>query len=93
MLRGVKLTGEIKPVDPNRGIAEAITEAARRTDASNKALIDAVRSIITKAPEVQVVHHETVQATQAVAKRPAKWTFTVERDEQGLMTSITAVAG
>jgi len=33
MIRGnVKLAGEIKPVDPNAGVAAAIVEAARRTD-------------------------------------------------------------
>lgn len=92
MLRGVKLAGEIKPVDPNRSVSEAILETGRRTDASNKALIEAVKGILVKAPEVQVAAPQVKVQMPATAK-PTKWTFTVERDGDGLMTSITATAG
>ncbi len=92
MLRGVKLAGEIKPIDPNKGVSEAILEAARRTDASNKALIEAVKSIIAKAPEVHVAAPQVKLQMPAAAGRPTKWVFKVERDSQGLMTQITATA-
>ena len=77
-------------IDPGQAVADAILQMGRATDASNKALIQAVKSIIMAPPQVQVVHHETVQAVKA---RPTKWTFKVERDAQGLMTQITATAG
>lgn len=92
MLKGVKLAGEIKPVDPNRSVSEAILEAGRRTDASNRALIEAVKGILVKAPEVQVAAPQ-VKVQMPAAQKVTKWTFTVERDGDGLMTSITATAG
>lgn len=91
MLKGVKLVGEIKPADPNRSVAEAILEAGRRTDESNKALIAAVKSIMVSAPNVAVAAPQVKVQMPATAK-PTKWTFTVERDANGLMTQITAEA-
>lgn len=79
-------------IDPGQAVAEAILQAGRRTDESNKALIAAIKGIIMAPPQVQVVHHETVQPAPAAKPRPTEWTFTVVRDAQGLMTSITARA-
>ena len=90
------LKGYVKPpvstvVDPNKSVAAAIIEAGRRTDESNKALIQAVKSIMMAAP--QVVHHETKTDVAVAVPRPTKWTFKVERDQDGLMTQIIAKAG
>jgi hypothetical protein len=78
--------------DPNQGIAEALA----RSDLSNKALIDAVKGIMMKAPEVQVVQlpaqAQPVPVEQPIIRRPRKWTFTIERDENGLMDGISAKA-
>lgn len=86
---------KLKPVEkpnPNRDIAEALA----RSDISNKALIDAVKGIMMKAPEVQVVQlpaqAQPIPVEQPVIRRPRKWTFTVERDENGLMSGISAKA-
>jgi len=86
----LKLVDET-PEDPSTAVAAAIVEAARRTDASNKALIEAIKTLIIPAPKVQVIHHETQVPTTA-GDRPRKWVFTVARDADGLMTSITAEA-
>lgn len=88
MLKNAKIAGEIKPVDPNRGVAEAILEAGRRTDASNKALIDAIKNM--SAPQVQVVHHETKQTVMTPIPVPRRRVFTVERDGAGLLERVVA---
>jgi hypothetical protein len=91
MLKGsVRLVRE-ETTDPNKSVTEAIVEAARRTDASNKALIDAVKGILAAAPQVQVAAPQ-VKVQLPANQRPTKWVFKVERDENGLMTSITAEA-
>ena len=92
MLKGyVKLKPTVK-VDPNKGIADALA----RADINNKALIDAVKGIMMKAPEVQVVQlpaqAQPVAAELPVIRRPRKWVFTIERDENGLMAGISAKA-
>jgi len=91
MLKGPVTILKAVQVDPNKSIAEAVLEAGRRTDASNKALIDAVKSVIMQAPQVQVAAPQVKVQLPAVVK-PTKWVFTVHRDEQGLMTQITAEA-
>lgn len=93
MLKGnIKLVRD-EVIDPNKSVADAVLEAARRTDASNKDLITAIKGIIMAPPQVQIVHHETKTAIAAApAARPAKWVFTVQRDAEGRMTSITAEA-
>ena len=80
-----------EPIDPNKSVAEALLEVGRRTDASNKALIEAVKGIIMKAPDVQVAAPQVKVQLPANAK-PAKWVFKVERDAEGRMTQITATA-
>ena len=92
MLKGnVKLIRD-EPLDPNKSVAEAILEAGRRTDASNKALIDAVKGIIMKAPDIQVAAPQ-VKVQMPTNAKPTKWVFKVERDAEGRMTQITAEAG
>ena len=91
MLKGnIKLARD-EVVDPNKGVAEAIIEAGRRTDTSNKALIEAIKSVVMQAPQVQVAAPQVKVQLPAVVK-PTKWVFTVHRDEQGLMTTVTAEA-
>jgi len=93
MIRGnVKLNSAIEPVDPNAGVAQAIAEAGRRTDESNRALIDAVKGIMMTPPQVQVA------APQVKVQMPNKvnsWTFTIgyqEIDGFQRPVTITAVA-
>ena len=91
MLKSSAKIVEVPRIDPNKSVAEAIAEAAKRTDASNKALIDAVKAIMVQAPQVHVAAPQVKVQLPAVAK-PTKWVFTVHRDEQGLMTTVTAEA-
>ena len=92
MLKGYVKLKPIVKANPNQDIAEALA----RNDISNKALIDAVKGIMMKAPEVQVVQlpsqAQPVAAEQPLIRRPRKWVFTVERDEHGLMAGISAKA-
>lgn len=93
MLKGHLKLARDEIVDPNKSVAEAVLEAARVTNASNKDLITAIKGIIMAPP--QVVHHETKQMLAAApvqVARPTKWVFTVQRDDAGFMTSITAEA-
>jgi hypothetical protein len=93
MIKGrVKFDSAIEPVDPNAGVAQAIAEAGRRTDESNRALIDAVKGIMMTPPQVQVA------APQVKVQMPAKvsgWEFTIgyqEIDGFQRPVTITAVA-
>lgn len=91
MLKGhVKLVKDEIP-DPNRSVAAAILEAAQRTDASNKALIEAVKHIMVQAPQVQVAAPQ-VKVQLPANQKPTKWVFTVQRDGQGFIETITAEA-
>lgn len=78
--------------DPNKTLAVAILEAGRRTEESNKALITAVKGIIMAPPQVQVVQHEGKQVPLAAIARPTRWTFSMVRDTNGLLTQVTAEA-
>jgi hypothetical protein len=91
MLKGNVKPIRDEPIDPNKSVSAAIIEAAKRTDDSNKALILAVKDIMMTAPQVHVAAPQVRVQLPANAK-PTKWVFSVQRDENGLMTSITAEA-
>jgi len=87
----LRFTPEPEKIDP---VIAAINESTKRTDVNNKALIDAVKTVILSqsqvpaaAPKVEVI------SPVSAPSRPRKWTFTVERDENNLMTRIIAEAG
>ena len=87
---GLKVV-EVQKTDPNKAIAEAISASVRRSDEQHKALIDAVKSIVTKAPDVSVAAPQ-VKVQLPENKRPTKWTFTMVRNAEGMLESITAEA-
>lgn len=81
MIKGKLNVTPIETAKPDRSVADAIVTG-------NKALLEAIKSITVQAPEIQVVHHEGKSVQ--IPMKPKKWTFTVERDENNLLTRIVA---
>jgi len=89
----LRFTPEPEKIDPViAAISAANSDAAKRADAGNKALIEAIKTVIVTQPQVPQSRAAVVQPTTPPS-RPRKWTFTVERDENNLMTRIIAEAG
>lgn len=91
-MANLELVKSAPKADPIRVMTDALTESARRTEASNKALVEAVKGIVMKASDVNVAAPQ-VKLQMPESKKPLKWTFTMVRNAEGLLESITAVAG
>jgi TPP-dependent pyruvate/acetoin dehydrogenase alpha subunit len=91
MLKSSLKVVEVQKNDPNKAIAEAISDSTRRSDEQHKALIEAVKGIVMKAPDVSVAAPQ-VKVQMPENKKPTKWTFTMNRNADGLLESITAIS-
>ena len=90
-MANLELVKSAPKVDPLKVMTGALEESARRTEASNKALIEAVKSMVIKAPDVSVAAPQ-VKVQMPENKKPTKWTFTMNRNADGLLESITATS-
>ena len=90
-MAGLELVKVAPKADPVKIMTGAIDAAARRTEESNKALIEAVKKIVIQAPTVAVAAPQ-VRVQMPENKKPMKWTFTMVRGADGLLESITAEA-
>lgn len=91
----LKFKPEPEKVD---SVAEAIIESAKRTDASNKALIEAVKSIMMAPPQVQVVYPEAKIPAMPIpvprqaappARIPQRRVFGVNLNAQGVLAHVS----